>query len=378
MGTTTSTATPLAPLSITSVVDSAGTSIPNPGTTQDTELTLSGTGLAGGVVTILDNGDVIGRPSVTVEGLWEISVTVALGTHSFTARGNDGAVSLPWVITVVTAAVKPTIDSVRDSKGEVADGGTTFDTSVTLAGKAAASQQVQIFDGAVSKGTAPVNASGDWTFNASDLARKTYLLKVKALYGEGEESDVWTVTVVEEPLTIAPGTMVLNGLAIKASLPRTGFDAWDNSAIRTATGGSPPYLYFSTNAAVASVNNQGKVVGDSNGSATIRVEDQKGGAVSYNVVVSNVHRLLANEGSLTYAEAVNWMNSVGGVPLAGGASNVLLHVYSTPLSATPHWVCDVGGCTGGAIVFYDPASSGHPFACAWPDSRFSAWCMRLI
>jgi hypothetical protein len=213
MDTKIPTAPPLAPLSITSVVDSAGTSIPNPGTTQDTELTLSGTGLAGGVVTILDNGDVIGRPSVTVEGLWEISVTVALGTHSFTARSADGAVALPWVITVVTAAVKPTINSVRDSKGEVADGGATFETTVTLEGMAAASEQVEVVEGAAALGTAEVDVDGNWALQLYGLAYARHEIKTIGKYGSFPESETRTFDVTkvvgredfeDEPVRVLP------------------------------------------------------------------------------------------------------------------------------------------------------------------------------
>ncbi|HEX8540655.1 MAG TPA: hypothetical protein VF671_03025 [Pseudomonas sp.] len=109
MDVTTSTATPLAALSITSVRDSAGTLIPDSTTTQDTELTLSGMGPVGRVVRILDNGNVITTASVTVAGTWEISVIVALGVHSFTVSV-DGAESPPWVITVVA---EPTLDLLR-------------------------------------------------------------------------------------------------------------------------------------------------------------------------------------------------------------------------------------------------------------------------
>ncbi|HEX8596791.1 MAG TPA: hypothetical protein VF682_26445 [Pseudomonas sp.] len=85
---------------ITRVEDSEGTFIPNNGATQNTALTLSGTGLSGFVLVILDNGVSVGTVSVTSAGTWEISVSAELGVHSYTARQMGGAISQPWVITV--------------------------------------------------------------------------------------------------------------------------------------------------------------------------------------------------------------------------------------------------------------------------------------
>ncbi|WP_206194721.1 hypothetical protein, partial [Pseudomonas viridiflava] len=56
--------------SITRVVDSLGNSIPNPGTTQDTVMTLSGSGTASSVIFIYDNGVLLTTASVTINGTW--------------------------------------------------------------------------------------------------------------------------------------------------------------------------------------------------------------------------------------------------------------------------------------------------------------------
>jgi len=293
MEISTSSATAFAAPSINAVADSTGTSIPNPGTTQDTQLTLSGAGSANGVVVVLDNASPIGSASVLLTGTWVKSVAAAPGAHSFTVRASDGALSAAWVITVGSAAVKPTIvsivdskgvpippesstsdtsvalsgtaepgstveikdgatpwgtalatggawtkelaglplglrsmtavtggeasdswrftignadvqptiTSVRDSEGEVVDGGVTGDTSVTLAGKATASEQVQIFDGSTSKGMVPTNASGDWTLQLTALTIASHSITAKGLYGSQPVSaarvfrvaqDVWT------------------------------------------------------------------------------------------------------------------------------------------------------------------------------------------
>ncbi|MEX6663590.1 hypothetical protein [Pseudomonas sp. W2-17] len=90
----------------------------------------------------------------------------------------------------------PVISSVRDSKGqEIANNGSTFDTSVTLSGTASPGKNVQLFDGSVSQGSASVDASGKWTLTVSNLSLTTHAMKAKALDGSDAESAVWTFTV---------------------------------------------------------------------------------------------------------------------------------------------------------------------------------------
>jgi hypothetical protein len=368
---------------ISGVVDSAGTSIPNPGTTQDTELTLSGTGIAAGVVSVLDNGSLIDRASVRDDGTWTTSATVALGPHSFTVHAPGGAESQPWVITVVNAAVKPTIDSVvdsqgvpippnsdtsdttvtlagtaepgstveiddgttswgtapatggawtktlaglplglhsmtaitgedvsdpwaftvmvevqptitsvRDSKGEVANGGTTYDTTVTLTGKAAASQQVEIFDGVTSKGTATVQTSGDWTLPLTGLSLTSHSITAKGLYGSQPVSAVRSFTVQQAipPIVVDPTPVTLSGrvyiIAGYPTVPR----AWpaNTTVLRGASGGVPPYTYSSSNSAVAPVDVNGLVTSRSNGATTITIRDSAGSSGGYTVHVTGV------------------------------------------------------------------------------------------
>ncbi|WP_426118873.1 Ig-like domain-containing protein [Pseudomonas sp. DSP3-2-2] len=65
-----------------------------------------------------------------------------------------------------------------------------------------------------------------------------------------------------------------------------------STAIRTATGGRPPYRYSSSNPAVARVDaGSGKVSALRNGVAIITVTDQDGATVTYRVIVTGVHAL---------------------------------------------------------------------------------------
>ncbi|MBD8827484.1 Ig-like domain repeat protein, partial [Pseudomonas sp. CFBP 13602] len=86
---------------------------------------------------------------------------------------------------VAVADNAPTISSVRDSWSEISPGGTTYDNSVTVSGTATASQQVELFDGATSKGNASVDTGGNWSAPLSGLALGTHSITAKGLYGNG-------------------------------------------------------------------------------------------------------------------------------------------------------------------------------------------------
>ncbi|MGY1893109.1 Ig-like domain-containing protein, partial [Pseudomonas sp. SDT291_1_S447] len=85
--------------------------------------------------------------------------------------------------------VRPEITSVKDSKGaEIVHDGGTVDPVVTLTGTAAPNQQVEVFEGAASRGKHPVDGTGIWTYTATLTAIGTRTFKAKADYGSGQES----------------------------------------------------------------------------------------------------------------------------------------------------------------------------------------------
>ncbi|QAY85521.1 hypothetical protein CUN61_16675 [Pseudomonas arsenicoxydans] len=99
-------------------------------------------------------------------------------------------------IVSTTGSTRPVIDSVKDPLGDdVADGADTEHGSVTVEGTAVAGEQVEIFDGLVSKGKATAD-SGRWKLQVTGLTDGQHELKAKALYGEGEVSRSWTINVM--------------------------------------------------------------------------------------------------------------------------------------------------------------------------------------
>ena len=93
--------------------------------------------------------------------------------------------------------VRPEITLVEDSKGnEIAKGGFTVDTQITLSGTGAKGQKVQIKDGTTDKGEATVDpATGLWELTVTGLSVDDHRFTVIARYGSEQASEPWVVVV---------------------------------------------------------------------------------------------------------------------------------------------------------------------------------------
>jgi len=100
----------------------------------------------------------------------------------------DNAESNPWTIKTGKQDVKPDIESVKDSKGNlVLSGSTTRDIHLTVSGKAAPGQKVRLLDGIDPLGEPEADDEGTWVHPITAFT-KFVSLTVKALYGQGETS----------------------------------------------------------------------------------------------------------------------------------------------------------------------------------------------
>ncbi|PMW31173.1 hypothetical protein C1X47_06565, partial [Pseudomonas sp. MPR-R2A2] len=230
---------------ITRLTDSNGDEIAEGGSTVDTSITLTGTASKGQKIDVLDGTVSKGQPTAdSGTGVWTLLVSgLSAGAHSFTAKAlyGSGQSSAPRTLTVAVA-VTPAIDSVTDSKGPVAQGGITFDRSVTVTGKASPNQKVRLLDGTNSLGEPTANGSGIWTQVVSALTVKAYSLKALALYGEGEESAppfTFTVAVAVTPaidsVTDSKGPVAQGGITFDRSVTVTG-KASPNQKVRLLDG----------------------------------------------------------------------------------------------------------------------------------------------
>jgi hypothetical protein len=155
--------------------------------------------------------------------------------------------------------VRPVIVSVKDSLNQdIIDGGDTALGSVTVAGTAMAGGKVEIFDGLISKGTVRA-VSGRWEHRVNGLLNGSHVLTAKALYGETEVSNSWTINVKlqERQLSIkeAPDNVSLDPLAALRSLTAVlDYESEPGDLITvtwTAASGTLPAGSHTTSAVVA-------------------------------------------------------------------------------------------------------------------------------
>ncbi|MHA6789435.1 hypothetical protein ACWA6H_17295 [Pseudomonas bijieensis] len=200
------------------VKDANGEEIPEGTDTVTTSVSVNGTASKGRDVEIYDgNGaSAVLKGTATadpVTGIWSLAgIAVDERGHRFYAKAlyNTGGTPYSNVrLFTVVPAVTPRITSVKDPQDkDIGNGATTTATTVTLSGKASNNREVEIFDGTISKGTAPVNANGDWSKQVTGLSEATHSFTAKGLYGTEPVSvaRTLTVTAIVEPRITNVGT----------------------------------------------------------------------------------------------------------------------------------------------------------------------------
>ncbi|WP_191630863.1 hypothetical protein [Pseudomonas fluorescens] len=109
------------------------------------------------------------------------------------------------------------------SDAEIPNAGFTVETAVKLSGIAARGQQIEVFDGATSKGNATADpATGKWERLVSGLSVAAHSFTAKALYGSGAESAVRTLTVTA---ATAPTLTSVKGTLSGREIPKGGTTA---------------------------------------------------------------------------------------------------------------------------------------------------------
>ncbi|MEQ4976856.1 Ig-like domain-containing protein [Enterobacter cloacae] len=212
--------------SINSVVDNAE---PHVGpmqkgeSTNDTTPTLSGSAAPGDVVSILDNGKVIGTVKADSSGKWSFTPDTALadGQHTFTVTATDSAgnarTSGTFPIMIDTAAPSPAEnivinDNVGDKQGPVGPGDTTDDQSPTLSGEAEPGSVVDIYDNDEKIGSVIVDDEGKWSYTPDKpLAKGDHEITTTVTDPSGntsEPSPGISFTVDPDPNQVTVGEVV--------------------------------------------------------------------------------------------------------------------------------------------------------------------------
>ncbi|TKJ95312.1 hypothetical protein PflCFBP13510_28690, partial [Pseudomonas fluorescens] len=192
----------------------------NPGRTDDTAPTISGTTEAGALVTIYDNGEAIGSIASDTQGNWSFSVPErADGRHQFTVTATDDAgnispMSSPWIVEIDTSLPVASITHVTDDTGavtgSVTNGGRTDDTTPTLHGVATSNALVTVHDGKSEIGSVYADANGVWSFPVPSSADGTHNFSVAATNDVGTTglvSEEWVVEI-DTSLPVASITQV--------------------------------------------------------------------------------------------------------------------------------------------------------------------------
>ncbi|RBL67908.1 hypothetical protein C3E98_029255, partial [Pseudomonas sp. MWU13-2625] len=160
--------------------------------------------------------------SIALAGLKNLKDGSALTMEFKAAFGKDPNESLAVAFPVRTYTIKaledvqPEITRAEDSKGvEIPQDSPTIDTTVKLFGAAAKGQKVQIKDGTTVKGEAAVDpTTGLWEMIVAGLSVDDHSFTATALYGSGQVSAAWTLTVTANTAPTITKTIDSKGVAI--------------------------------------------------------------------------------------------------------------------------------------------------------------------
>ncbi|WOR27369.1 Ig-like domain-containing protein [Citrobacter braakii] len=227
------TLVPNAP-SIVTVTDNVGTTqiLTSGQLTNDNTPTLAGVTEADSLVTIRDNGAVIGTTISDENGNWSFTPAPALGegSHSLTATVTDAAGNIspatpPFVVVVDTLPpAAPTITSVIDDQpGNTAltNGQLTNDAQPTLNGKGEIGAIITIRDNGVAIGTAQVDESGNWRFTPdAPLGQGQHIFTTVATDRAGNSGGVSSSFTIELD-SVAPSIPVISSVQ-DSTAPTTG------------------------------------------------------------------------------------------------------------------------------------------------------------
>jgi len=187
--------------------------------TNDATPTLSGTGVTGSTIHILNNGVEIGTATV-VNGAWNFTPPANLPDGPYNIRvnasdaaGNVSANSPVFSFTVdTTPPATPTVLTVLDDVGpvigEINSGDTTNDNRPTFNGTGEIGATITLLNDGQPFGTAVVNAQGNWTFTpTAPLTEGTHTITVSATDVAGNTSNTSSFELTVD--TFAPSAPVI-------------------------------------------------------------------------------------------------------------------------------------------------------------------------
>ncbi|SEM74259.1 hypothetical protein SAMN04487857_104333 [Pseudomonas sp. ok272] len=229
------------------VTDSRGP-VARGGTTYDNSVLVEGEATPNERVQLLDGATPIIEVDVDNDGLWEHrynSLTPKAYTLSAKALYVVDPIASPPYAFNVAQAITPTISTVTDIRGNVANGGTTYYRSVELGGTASKNEKIELRDGSTVLSTVDVDANGNWKWPFNNLTTRPYSLTAKALYGAQPVSApprTFTVAAQIPPtltsVTDAAGNVPHNGTTYYRSVTLSG-EATPRERVQIYEGSNP-------------------------------------------------------------------------------------------------------------------------------------------
>ncbi len=146
-----------------------------PAITTASQTAVSGTGVYGDTILVMDGGSVIASTTVGRNGTWSVRVNLGAGSHSLTAVQEvvDGVPSTPSGAVPVTVFAPTPAPALWEPPYSVAAG-----VSFTVVGSGVAGDTITLYDGATVVGSTTVAADGSWTVTLA-LAAGRHLLTAK-------------------------------------------------------------------------------------------------------------------------------------------------------------------------------------------------------
>ncbi|MCL2542910.1 MAG: Ig-like domain-containing protein [Nocardioidaceae bacterium] len=175
-------------------------------TTQDTTPAITGTGVPGATVTVVEGGTTIGTATVANDGSWTVtpSSPMSLGSHTITASQALGSASsdttAPRTFSIVdtTAPDPPVISS-------PADGSVTNDPTPTITGTAEPGSTVDVTLDGTDLGTVQAAPDGSWSMPVTTtLSDGSHTVSATATDASGNTSTAATSTFTVDTTVVPP------------------------------------------------------------------------------------------------------------------------------------------------------------------------------
>ena len=348
-----------APAVTASLAVDTGSSATDGITTDDA---LTGTGQAGGIVTISSDNTILGTATVAANNSWSFAPTdLAQGIHTLTASetdtaGNSGTAQVSFALDTIVPKVLVALGV--DTGSSATDGITRNDA---LVGTVDAGGKVVVSNSATVLGTTTADASGHWDFTPASLADGGYTLtasETDVAGNTGTANVSFTLHTTAPTLTVAlasdTGSSPTDGVTTNDSL----FGTAEAGGTITVSSGS---TVLGTTTAGADGSWSYMPAGLADGSYTLTASETDAadntGAAAVSLTLDTaapvVSAALASDTSSSDSDVTTSIDALSGTAEAGSTiavSNGSTALGSTTVRLNGHWSFAPAGLADGGYT----------------------------